>query len=203
MKKISLLLLFLFIITSCGKQLSENEKIYYNRFISYRQKKDSIMQFSPDSPFNKKGKVEFHSLNYFEPNVDWVFYSKLYEYEKKDTVTVFSTKGDERKNIRYGYVLFEKDNKTYKLNVYKGFSKTGEEYYTCWFTDLTTGKSTYEVGRYLNFKKHPDKEHIYPIDFNYSFNPYCAYTKNYACTIPLKEDYIDLKIEAGEKKFHN
>ena len=41
----------------------------------------------------------------------------------------------------------------------------------------------------------------YDLDFNYCFNPYCHYTTGYNCPIPPRENYLEIKIEAGEKKF--
>ena len=75
-------------------------------------------------------------------------------------------------------------------------------YYSIWFTDKTTGEVTYGVGRYIDFEIHPDKDFNYTVDFNLAYNPYCAYSPEYSCAIPTKEDYIDLAIEAGEKNFH-
>jgi uncharacterized protein (DUF1684 family) len=168
-----------------------------------RSEQDSIMQFSQNSPFNYKGKVEFHPLKYFEPTSEFIFFSKLLEYERKDTITIFGTKGEERSSIRFGYLNFSKDNINYKINVYENFSKNDEKYYSIWFTDKTTNNETYGVGRYLPFEKFEDPTYLYKIDFNLAFNPYCAYSSDYSCAIPSKEDYIDLAIEAGEKKFHD
>ena len=55
----------------------------------------------------------------------------------------------------------------------------------------------------MNFTKVDDPENIYTIDFNLTYNPYCAYTKDYTCPIPSKDDHIDIAITAGEKKFHD
>jgi len=48
----------------------------------------------------------------------------------------------------------------------------------------------------------PDKNFVYTIDFNLAYNPYCAYSPDYSCAVPSKEDHISLAIEAGEKSFH-
>lgn len=202
-KSFLLCLMFLFIITPCGREYTPEELEYIKVMEDYRTEKDSIMEFADYSPFNRKGKVEFHPLKYFPVNPDFKFKSKLFEFEEKDTVTVYGTKGDERKNVRFGYVKFDFDNEEYKMNIYEGTASDSSKYYMCWFTDKTTNEESYGVGRYLNFKKSDDASYVYTIDFNYAFNPYCAYSKDYSCTIPLREDYIDLAIEAGEKKFHD
>ncbi|MGE5401501.1 MAG: DUF1684 domain-containing protein, partial [Ignavibacteriales bacterium] len=66
----------------------------------------------------------------------------------------------------------------------------------------TTNDETYGVGRYLDFEKNENPDYVYTIDFNLAYNPYCAYSPNYSCAIPTKDDYVDLAIRAGEKKFH-
>ena len=197
-----IILLIFCLISSCAENYSPEQKKYIAEVEQSRKEKDEYMKNDPNSPFNFKGKVEFHPLKYFDVNPEFVFTSKLMEYKSTDTVSIFGTKGEERKVIRYGFVNFDHDKKTLRLNVYKGFSKSGEEYFSIWFTDKTTGNESYDVGRYLDFELNTDKNFIYTIDFNLAYNPYCAYSADYTCAIPTKEDYIDLEIEAGEKKFH-
>lgn len=200
--KILIFLPTLLFFISCGESYTPEQKAYIASIEMQRQEKNDYMKNDPNSPFNFKGKVEFHPLKYFEIDPTFVFKSKLYEFPEKDTVIVFGTKGEERKVFRYGFVSFEHKKKTYRLNVYKGSTKSGDEYFSIWFTDLTTGEETYGVGRYLDFELNPDKDFIYTIDFNLAYNPYCAYSADYTCAIPTKEDFVDLKIEAGEKKYH-
>jgi hypothetical protein len=192
------------IIFSCGEKTPESKetKEYIQSILKGRAEKDSSMQFSPHSPFNRDTTVSFHPLRYFKPNPDFVFKSNLYTYDKPDTVKIGGTKGESRTVIDIGYVKLNKDDKVYKVNIYEGFSRTGEPYYSIWFTDKTTGKETYGVGRYLDFELNPDPNFVYTIDFNKAYNPYCAYSYLYSCPIPREEDYIDMSIEAGEKNFY-
>ncbi|OGU73502.1 MAG: hypothetical protein A2V93_06435 [Ignavibacteria bacterium RBG_16_34_14] len=196
------LLFFSLIVISCGKNYTSEEKEYISKIEKHRQKNDDFMKNNPDSPFNFKGKVHFEPLKYYEPDPNFVFKSELYGYNKKDTIVIFGTKGEERKVVRYGYVKLNYKDDELRVNVYEGTSKSGEKYFSIWFTDKTTGEETYGVGRYIDFELNPDKDFIYTIDFNLAYNPYCAYSPDYSCAIPTKEDYIALAIEAGEKNFH-
>jgi uncharacterized protein (DUF1684 family) len=189
-------------MSSCAENYSPEQKEYIFSVEKQRKEKDDYMKNDPSSPFNYKGKVEFHPLKYFDADPSFVFQSKLFEYPSNDTISIFGTKGEERKVIRYGFVSFDHEKKSFRLNVYKGFSKIGEEYFSIWFTDLTTGDESYGVGRYLDFELNTDTDFIYTIDFNLAYNPYCAYSPDYTCAIPTKEDYVDLEIKAGEKKYH-
>ena len=199
-----LVLTALIILNGCKPAYTPEQEKYIKEIEQQRIEKDSYMRDNQESPFNKKGKVEFHPLNYFDVDPAFVFQSRLNEFPVKDSIVTQGTKGDPRKGVRWGYVTINFDKKDYKINVYQMTSKnSGETYYAIWFTDKTTNNETYGVGRYLDFQKSEDPEHIYQIDFNLAYNPYCAYTSSYSCTIPLKEDYIDLAIKAGEKKFHD
>lgn len=185
------------------KHYTPEEKQYISGIENMRQKKDYEMKNDPQSPFNYKGKVHFEPLKYFDVDPSYVFKTKLYEYGNKDTVTVFGTKGEPRKAVRFGYIRFISGGKNIKMNVYKGVTRTGQEYYSIWFTDRTTNNESYGVGRYLDFEKVDNPDYIYTIDFNQAYNPYCAYSPNYSCAVPTKDDYVDIEIKAGEKKFHN
>jgi uncharacterized protein len=207
MKKINILLTFAvfaatFIFVSCGKKYSSKDEKYVAEINKFRQQKDDFMKNDPNSPFNSRTKIEFSDLKYYEPDPEFVFKSKLYEYEKKDTIIIYGTKGEKRNAVKYGYVKFNFKGKEYLVNVYEGTTRNGENYFSIWFTDKTTGKETYGVGRYIDFELNPDKNFVYTIDFNLAYNPYCAYSPDYSCAIPSKGDHINLAIEAGEKSFH-
>lgn len=203
MFKIIYLIIFPVIFISCGKNYSHEKKNYISKIENLRNEKNDFMKNDPSSPFNSDSNAHFENLKYFKVDPDFVFKSRLHLYENQDTIKILGTKGEERKVIRYGYVNINFKEGEKKVNVYKGFSKNGNEYYSIWFTDKTTGNETYGVGRYLDFDLSPDSKFIYTIDFNLSYNPYCAYSSKYSCAIPNKEDHLDIAINAGEKKFHN
>ena len=191
-----LLLITLALLTACGKPSEYELKIE-----KIRAEKDTYMKDSPSSPFNAKGKVEFHPLNYFPVDSSFVFKSKLYEFAEKDTITIYGTKGEPRTAVKYGCLKITHMGKPYKIKVYEGHY-TGGKYYSIWFTDKTTNEETYGVGRYVDFELKNDPDYEYTLDFNLAYNPYCAYSSDYSCAIPTKEDYIDIAIQVGEKKFH-
>ena len=199
------ILISLFIISvGCeeNKDFMGDFSAYKETIINERAEKDSSFMIDPFSPFKRDTSVSFEPLKYFEPNPDFIFKSKLIEYEMQDTVPILGTRGEIRPAILLGFLELKKDGEVHKINVYKSFSRTGESYYSIWFTDKTTGKNTYGVGRYLDFELNPDPEYVYTIDFNKAYNPYCAYSHLFTCPIPREEDYIDMAIEAGEKNFH-
>lgn len=199
------LIMITFVLTmfGCQKNYTPEEEKYIFEIEKERLEKDVYMRDNANSPFNYKSKIEFHPLKYFDVDPAWVFNSKLFEYESKDTVSVFGTKGEERKAVRYGYVKINYENQDININVYQSKSRSGATYYSIWFTDKTTNKETYGVGRYLDFELVDDPDYEYTLDFNKAYSPYCSYSPEYSCAIPTKEDYIDIPITAGEKKFHD
>lgn len=201
---IIILFLTLLVTEACKETRTDHPemKAYIETLIKERKEKDYSLQFDINSPFNRDTTVTFKPLNYYEPNSDFIFKSKLIQFDVQDTVSILGTRGETRPAILLGYLELKKDDKVHKINVYKSFSRTGEPYYSIWFTDKTTGDETYGVGRYLDFELNENQEFVYTIDFNRAYNPYCAYSSLFTCPIPRVEDYIDMEIEAGEKNFH-
>jgi uncharacterized protein (DUF1684 family) len=66
------------------------------------------------------------------------------------------------------------------------------------FADETSALETYGGGRFLYLDR-PDKRGLLTIDFNKAFNPPCAFTEYATCPLPPKENFLTVKIEAGEK----
>ncbi len=69
------------------------------------------------------------------------------------------------------------------------------------FTDLTSLESTYPGGRLLLSEKPVDGQLV--LDFNLARNWPCAYTPYATCPLPPAENHLGVRIEAGEKRYHN
>lgn len=108
--------------------------------------------------------------------------------------------------IKYGEAHFDIDGKDLQLTLYKSTDSWGnpEKYGNQLFlpfTDLTSGDGSYGGGRFINITI-PEGNTII-IDFNKSYNPYCAYNSKYSCPIPPKENDLLVHIKAGVKDFRN
>jgi len=107
--------------------------------------------------------------------------------------------------IKYGEVHFEIDGQKCKLNVYQDLEliqnpKYKDDLFLPFF-DKTSGKESYIGGKYIDLKI--PKGNTIAIDFNTSYNPYCAYSYRYSCPkVPLEND-LKVAIRAGVKKFHD
>jgi uncharacterized protein (DUF1684 family) len=107
--------------------------------------------------------------------------------------------------VKYGEARFQMEGKEFKLNIYRNIELSKKEEYKDYlflpFSDLTSGKESYIGGKYIDLKI-PSGNTIV-IDFNLSYNPYCAYSPKYSCPkVPLEND-LAIEIKAGVKKFHD
>ena len=105
--------------------------------------------------------------------------------------------------VKYGEVQFTIDGKKMKLNLYQNTEPSEDPEYVndlfLPFTDLTSGDGTYGGGRFMDCYI-PEGDTII-LDFNKSYNPYCAYSPRYSCPIPPLENHLEIRIEAGVKAF--
>lgn len=68
------------------------------------------------------------------------------------------------------------------------------------FKDATSGDGSYPAGRFLDVPL-PDSLGRVVLDFNRARNPDCAFTEASPCPLPPVENWFNVRIEAGEKKY--
>jgi uncharacterized protein len=73
------------------------------------------------------------------------------------------------------------------------------------FRDATSGQETYPAGRYLldtaksaDLGGAPDRSSLI-LDFNFAYQPSCAFDPQWACPLAPPENRLDLPIRAGER----
>lgn len=182
--------------------------------ITHRAAVDSFFQHDESSPFKRDTTIEYHSIKWFPVNPLYRGISQIHRYANPETVIVLGTKGEERKQLRYGYFTVTVPDGNGQpivltINVYKFTPYDTKRYalykdaLSVWFTDETTGKETYGVGRYVEVgNEDPDPDHLYTIDFNKAYNPYCAYSNMFSCAVPRKEDHLNIALRVGEMNYH-
>ena len=92
-----------------------------------------------------------------------------------------------------GVLQFEYEGKDFELLVLDELGKL-----FVLFADETSALETYPTGRYL-YVNPPDAKGMTTLDFNYSYNPPCAYTEFATCPIPPKSNRLPFAVHAGEK----
>jgi uncharacterized protein (DUF1684 family) len=67
------------------------------------------------------------------------------------------------------------------------------------FKDETSQRETYQAGRMLNTPLPKDGKVV--LDFNRAYNPPCTFTPYATCPLPMKENQLPVRIEAGELRY--
>ncbi len=157
---------------------------------------------SYQSPISFEEREEFTGLSYYPPDINYRFELELIEHSEKNTLKIEDTKGNIRNFIRYGEFRFNIGETGYKLQAYK--SDLQEERLFIPFKDATTGRETYPAGRYLDMESGTDRlpDGRWMLDFNSAYNPWCAYSGDYACPFTPQENILEVEIPAGEKYIH-
>ncbi len=206
MKKLFLLPLVFVVIQGSFAQNSpiKGGNSYLDEIIKQRQAKDSEMRSDDNSPIPAENRKEFKGLNYFLPDS---IYKVTASFERFDNPFHFKMKTTTDRMPEYaiyGKATFLLKGREFKLNVYQNIEllkKPGyENYLFIPFNDSSNGYETYGGGRFIDGENTAGDKLI--IDFNTAYNPYCAYNHKYSCPIPPEENSIPIKVEAGEKKWH-
>jgi len=175
-------------------------KLYMQRLTTFRKMKNDYFAKSPESPIPSKNRTTFSELPYFSANTDFIFALKLHKIEKPDTVEILTTDGQTQKMLKYGYFEFSAAGRQNRLTAFRFINDSGKLRPSLFipFLDQTNGSLSYGGGRYLDLKMQHNE--IYSVDFNYAYNPSCAYgNSNYSCPVPPEENTLRIAITAGEK----
>jgi uncharacterized protein len=191
-------------LTAQNSELSGiSRRQYFKEFRNERSAKDKEFADTSQSPLSYEQIAHFSGLKYYRINPK---YKVKAIFRKIDSPVTFKMKTTtERQPIysTYATISFSLLDTTIILNVYQNIELTKKpgfaDYLFVPFTDQTSSGKSYGGGRYLDL--HIPKSDTIEVDFNKAYNPYCAYNHKYSCPIPPAENYIPMKIEAGEKKY--
>lgn len=164
-----------------------------------REMKDAYFRANGGSPLRREQKKGFEGLLYFKENPALRFRVKLEKHAKPEHIQMQTSTGHAAAYLRYAVARFTVGEQPQALQVYK--SEEQDALFLP-FTDATTGNESYGAGRYLDPEEAADG--TITLDFNLAYNPYCAYDPiNWSCPLPPAENRLKVRIEAGEKKFHD
>lgn len=143
---------------------------------------------------NSEGIQEFGSIDGFPYNPDWVITAKWSEIPGGKAIGFEHLKDDgaTRDEVIPGEITFSKDGVDYDLAAFKA----GRALQLV-FADATNGDSTYSVGRFLFLA--PNVDGTITLDFNRAVLPPCAFSYNFNCPLPPKQNRFAVPIGAGEK----
>ena len=157
------------------------------------------------SPLTAKDLSTFKALDFYPINEKFFVTAKFVRTKDEKPFEMKTSTDRKPKYVKYGEAHFAIDGKSFQLNIYKNIELSKNSAYKDYlflpFSDLTCGKESYIGGKYIDMKT-PKADTII-IDFNTSYNPYCAYNSKYSCPkVPMEND-LNIEIRAGLKKFHD
>ena len=191
-----LVLLGAFVAAGCTESPGpQDDAAYLQKVVEWRVERDKTWSES-DDPIPAARHAEFLPLKYFPPDPNYVVPAELKLSETRPIVELPTSTGPLRKMQVVGTLEFTINGEKHSLGA---LSPAGEPIRALFvpFADLTTGNETYSAGRYLDIE--PTATGLYTIDFNYAYNPTCAYNKSYECPYPPPSNRLKIAVRAGEK----
>lgn len=196
-------LLTIVIFIFCG-QLAYTQSAWFSDLMKHRQEKDAKLKADTAGPIPKEYQDKFIGLHYFDPDNSYNITAEFIRLKRPVSVWFATSSGKEREYFKFATIKFKLFDKTYTLSAYYNKdirAKEGLSKHTFVpFKDLTNLVETYGGGRYLDFDEPSDK--TLQLDFNMAYNPYCAYSDGYSCPKVPSENYLDIRIPAGEKNLY-
>jgi uncharacterized protein len=140
-------------------------------------------------------RTSFAGLRWYPPRNEWRIRAAFVPHTVATKLKLETIVGETEAIDSPGYVTFERDGKTYRLDA--AAQKNG----TLWFVfrDGTSGRTTHGGARQLYAD--PPKAGTVELDFNKAVNLPCAYIPYATCPLAPPQNRLKLAIEAGELKY--
>ena len=151
-----------------------------------------------------KTRTTFPGLDYFDINPEMRFVAKFDAHPAGQTVEIVNVLGMIEKVANPGTLTFtapvkneagETVEREFRMQAVD--EGDGRLFFT--FADRTSGHETYAASRMV-YADPPGSDGTTVLDFNKAYNPPCAFTPYSTCPMPLPDNRLDLRVEAGEKK---
>lgn len=170
----------------------------------WRARRDVLFKEHPQSPLTPKQKRSFQGLAYFEYKPSYRFEARL-DPPKSFSVIDVQLEDDGLMHMQpVGLARLQQEGAGFQLCVYRILGYGGGLFLP--FRDATRGIETFGGGRYLidtikgaDLGNASDDRLI--LDFNFAYNPSCAYSPQWDCPLPPVQNWLERQIEAGEKRF--
>ena len=176
-----------------------NDVAYAQRIMQHRAAITYKFLDPATTPLTQAKLVNFKGLPYYEVNKNYLVEAIFNPSGNQTIFAMPHTLNRAYEYVEAGTLSFQLNGKNLQLMSYlrKGEMTDSVQLFIP-FTDLTRGKSTYGGGRYLDVKAKLSAKKVW-IDFNFAYNPYCAYNVDFSCPIPPNQNHLPVAIEAGEQ----
>jgi uncharacterized protein (DUF1684 family) len=182
----------------------QTDSDYISEIKTWQSEMNAEFASPKESPLEEEDRLSFTGLDFYKIDSTYRVKAKLKLDLQKKKFAMKTTTSRLPVYANYGVASFKLHGRKFKINIYQNVALSLKEEYKDYlfmlFTDKTSGVTSYAGGRYLDLRI-PKKGEDFIIDFNKAYNPYCAYSHKYSCPIPPEEDYFDIEIKAGVKKW--
>ena len=198
-------ILKLFFVFSCllAFSCSQAPTDPFKEVAEFQEELNAQFADSEESPLKDEDWILFEGLEFFPVDTSFRVIARLEFHEENPPFTMPTTTDRLPMYKRFATAHFNLGGKMRSLEIYQNLELIQDSDYSDYlflpFTDKTNGEESYGGGRYIDLEIPDGKEII--IDFNQSYNPYCAYNEEYSCPIPPRVNDLNIEIRAGIKAF--
>jgi len=166
----------------------------------WRETRDRLFREHPQSPLAAERRPDFPGCSYFEYNLRARVLARV-EPSEPVRCDVLASTGAAFPFSKVGTARFALDGEEYSLALLWNEGYGGGLFVS--FQDETSGRETYPAARYLlDTVKGADlgmNEGSLVLDFNFAYNPSCAYDSSWACPLAPPESRLPIAVRAGEQ----
>jgi uncharacterized protein (DUF1684 family) len=195
-----ILIITFFIAISCNHF---DKAAYLEEIRLHRESINKEFADTAHSPLTDEGLARFEGLDFYNADPDWVIEADFILNPDPEPFEMETTTARRPIYVKYGEAHFTINGVKHILEIYQSEKakqmEEFKEYLFLPFKDLTNGDGSYGGGRFIDLKI-PEGEAIV-IDFNKSYNPYCAYNHRYSCPIPPEVNHLNIPVPAGVKGY--
>jgi len=201
MKKIFFLTAIVILFINCSKtKPSHKEQIE-----AFQYELNTQFANTEESPLTEEDVKTFKALNFFEIDENYRVEASFILTPGEPVFEMQTTTDRLPLYKKYGIASFTLNGKDCELSLYQNQQyMTSLEYGNLLFlpyNDLSNGDASYGGGRFIDIEIPKKGSEKIVIDFNKSYNPYCAYNPTYSCPIPPSENNLNVEILAGVKAY--
>lgn len=165
----------------------------------WRETRDRLFREHPQSPLPTERRADSPGCRYFEYDLRARVLARVEPSEPVRCNVVAST-GAEFPFSKVGMARFALDGEEHSLALLWNEGYGGGLFVS--FQDETSGRETYPAARYLlDTVKGADlgtNGNLLVLDFNFAYNPSCAYDSSWACPLAPPDSRLPVPIRAGE-----
>jgi len=143
-----------------------------------------------------RARREFKGIPTYPPSARWRVVARWEPANPPTEIPVPNVLGEIDRSPSPGTAVFSVDGKEYRLTP---VLEEGSPDLFFIFADETNRTETYGAGRFLYAE--PAKDGKVILDFNRAYNPPCAFSPYATCPLPLPQNVLPVRIEAGEKRW--